>query len=119
MFCSKFFSPPSLHISVIAVVMDQLFAFIGDVGGDLRDPVQDREQGKVDVAFEKIPQVEESLGQLGFLFQGRDTFSYLFVFKEKSCDHGLSVTGMCTNSEERGPFVLLRSGAGDFEERNF
>ncbi len=27
--------------------MDQLFSLIGDVGGDLRDPVRDREQGKV------------------------------------------------------------------------
>ncbi len=26
--------------------MDQLFSFLGDVGGDLRNPVQDREQGK-------------------------------------------------------------------------
>ncbi len=30
-----------------AIVTDQLLPFIGDVGGDLRDPVQDREQGKV------------------------------------------------------------------------
>ncbi len=32
--------------------MDQLFAFIGDVGGDLRDLVQDREQGKVSLEGE-------------------------------------------------------------------
>ena len=30
-----------------AIVTDQLLPFIGDVGGDLRDSVHDREQGKV------------------------------------------------------------------------
>ncbi len=32
--------------------MDQLFAFIGDVGGNLCDLVQDREQGKVSLEGE-------------------------------------------------------------------
>ncbi len=44
-----FFSLPSGNVTVGAIVTDQLFAFIGDVGGDLRDPVQDREQGKVSI----------------------------------------------------------------------
>ncbi len=30
-----------------AILADQLLPFIRDVGGDFRDPVQDREQGKV------------------------------------------------------------------------
>ena len=34
-------------VIVGAIVTDQPFSLIGDVGGDLRDPVQDREQGKV------------------------------------------------------------------------
>ena len=34
-------------VTVGAIVTDQLFSLIGDVGGDLRDPVQDKEQGKV------------------------------------------------------------------------
>jgi len=34
-------------VTVGAVVTDQLFSLIGDAGGDLRDPVQDRERGKV------------------------------------------------------------------------
>ncbi len=32
--------------------MDQLFAFIGDVSGDLRDLFQDRERGKVSLEGE-------------------------------------------------------------------
>ncbi len=43
--------------------MDQLFAFIGDVGGDLRDLVQDREQGKVSLEGEvHLGEVEHCLG---------------------------------------------------------
>ncbi len=34
-------------VTVGAIVTDQLFSRIGDLGGDLCDPVQDREQGKV------------------------------------------------------------------------
>ncbi len=34
-------------VTVGAIVTDQLFSLIGDVGGDLGDPVQDRKQGKV------------------------------------------------------------------------
>ncbi len=41
------FSLSPLNVTVGAIVTDQLFSFIRDVGGDLRDPVQDREQGKV------------------------------------------------------------------------
>ena len=41
------FSLSSGNIIIGGIVTDQLLPFIGDVGGDLRDPVQDREQGKV------------------------------------------------------------------------
>ncbi len=34
-------------VTVGAIVTHQLFSLIGDVGDDLRDSVQDREQGKV------------------------------------------------------------------------
>ncbi len=50
-------------VTVGTIVTDQLFAFIGDVGGDLRDPVQDREQGKVSLKVRvHLGAVEHGLG---------------------------------------------------------
>jgi len=50
-------------VTVGAKVTDQLFSLIGDVGGDLRDPVQDREQGKVSLKVRvHLGAVEHGLG---------------------------------------------------------
>jgi len=50
-------------VTVGAIVTDQLFSLIGDVGGDLRDPVQDKEQGKVSLEVRvHLGAVEHCLG---------------------------------------------------------
>ncbi len=52
-----------LDVTVGAIVTDQLLPCIGDVGGDFRDPIQDRKDGKVSLEVRvHLGAVEHYLG---------------------------------------------------------
>ncbi len=66
-----------LDVTVGAIVKDQLLPFIGDVGGDFRDPIQDRKDGKVSLEVRvHLGAVKHGLGVFAvgqLLLRGRGT----------------------------------------------